>query len=169
LKFSVNGNYSSYGLRSSYGEHHYTHYFSKSKLDSSNKYYVGNLINVPGYGNTTGYQRGNGTAYWDGDSGYAWFISSEDTKTQYRYRDLIPVAVFTVTFLDWDGSILNTQIVEQGQSATPPANPYREGYKFTGWSASYSDVRSDLIVLALYEQILPLRVLYSTRKWTVFM
>ncbi len=59
---------------------------------------------------------------------------------------------FIVGFMDWDGTILKTEQVLQGQSATPPANPTREGYTFIGWDTDFTNVQSDLLVKALYEQ-----------------
>ncbi len=35
---------------------------------------------------------------------------------------------FTVTFKDWDDTVLDTQEVEPGGSATAPNDPEREGY-----------------------------------------
>jgi hypothetical protein len=58
---------------------------------------------------------------------------------------------YTVTFQDWDGTILKTEQVEQGQSATAPTNPTREGYTFIGWDTDFTNVQSDLLVKALYE------------------
>ncbi|MBQ1893213.1 MAG: InlB B-repeat-containing protein, partial [Clostridia bacterium] len=72
--------------------------------------------------------------------------------TTYYTTD--PVAVtpneYTVTFKDWDGTVLKTETVVEGGSATAPANPTREGYTFTGWSADFTNVTSDLIVTAQY-------------------
>ena len=59
---------------------------------------------------------------------------------------------FTVTFQDWNGTVLKSEQVEEGQSATAPANPIREGYTFTGWDKDFSNVQSDLIVTAQYTQ-----------------
>jgi hypothetical protein len=36
--YSVNGYYSAYGLRASYGEQHYTKYITRSELDSAPRY-----------------------------------------------------------------------------------------------------------------------------------
>ena len=52
---------------------------------------------------------------------------------------------YTVTFVDWDGTVLSVQEVEPGASAVAPAAPVREGYTFTGWDVDYTDVQSDLI------------------------
>ncbi|MGE5494497.1 MAG: MBG domain-containing protein [Burkholderiales bacterium] len=58
--------------------------------------------------------------------------------------------MLTVTFQDYDGTVLGTSTVPYGTAATPPANPTREGYTFTGWSASFNNVTSALTVTAQY-------------------
>lgn len=61
------------------------------------------------------------------------------------------VTIFTVTFFDYDETtILKTQDVLQGGDVNPPANPTREAYTFTGWSASSLNVQSDLTIVAQY-------------------
>ena len=57
---------------------------------------------------------------------------------------------YTVTFKDWDGSVLKTQTVASGGSASAPTNPTRSGYTFTGWDKDYNNVTSDLVVTAQY-------------------
>jgi uncharacterized repeat protein (TIGR02543 family) len=61
------------------------------------------------------------------------------------------VTTYTVNFVDYDGTVLKTQTVESGKSATAPADPTRDGYKFTGWDKDFSSVTSNLTVTALYE------------------
>jgi uncharacterized repeat protein (TIGR02543 family) len=56
-----------------------------------------------------------------------------------------------VTFVDWDGTVLRTETVEDGTSASAPADPVREGYTFTGWDPSdFSNITGDLTVTAQY-------------------
>ena len=59
---------------------------------------------------------------------------------------------YTVTFLDWDATVLNEQVVDFGSAAIAPAAPTREGYTFKGWDKDFSNVQSDLIVIAQYEK-----------------
>ncbi|MDZ7791397.1 MAG: cadherin-like domain-containing protein [Xanthomonadales bacterium] len=58
---------------------------------------------------------------------------------------------WTVTFMDHDSTILDTQTVNDGDAATAPPDPTREGYTFTGWDSDFSNVTSDLEVTAQYE------------------
>ena len=62
-------------------------------------------------------------------------------------------AEYTVTFYDWDGTLLKTEVVRWGQSATAPANPVRDGYVFVDWDINYKKVYADLVVYATYSMI----------------
>ncbi|NLN50889.1 MAG: BspA family leucine-rich repeat surface protein [Acholeplasmataceae bacterium] len=57
----------------------------------------------------------------------------------------------SVIFYDYDKTILKEEKVEKSQSATPPANPIREGYDFIGWDKEFDNITSKLEVNALYE------------------
>lgn len=61
-------------------------------------------------------------------------------------------AIYTVTFKDWDGTILKTETVGYGGSVIAPANPTRENYVFAGWSANFSNVTANLTVVAQYDR-----------------
>ena len=58
----------------------------------------------------------------------------------------------TVTFVDYDGSLIKTSEVKEGKSAVTPVDPVRNGYRFAGWNPSdLSNVTSDMEVTATYE------------------
>lgn len=59
---------------------------------------------------------------------------------------------YTVTFHDWDDEVLKTEKVYEGEDATAPKDPYREGYTFIGWDKALENITSDLLVIAQYEQ-----------------
>lgn len=76
------------------------------------------------------------------------------------YAKWIPkTQAFRVKFVDFDGSIIKVggkdyQTIENGESATAPANPVRDGYYFTGWSQSFAEITQDLDIIAGYKLIL---------------
>jgi uncharacterized repeat protein (TIGR02543 family) len=58
--------------------------------------------------------------------------------------------VFDVTFTDYDGRVLKTEKVLDGEKAVPPDAPSRTGYTFTGWSIDTTSVKQSLTVVAQY-------------------
>ena len=86
-------------------------------------------------------------AGWD----KAFNVVKSDLTVQATYTQN---PVYTVTFVDWDGSIIATVKVEEGKSAVKPDDPIREGYTFIGWDKEFDNVTSDLTVTALYEEII---------------
>ena len=61
-----------------------------------------------------------------------------------------PEGTHTVQFIDVDGTILKSQYVADGGSATPPANPTREKCQFVKWLNAYDNITRDTDVFALY-------------------
>lgn len=59
---------------------------------------------------------------------------------------------YRVTFLDYDNiTELKVQDVKAGEDATPPKDPTRVGYKFTGWNPSYENITRDMTIVAQYD------------------
>lgn len=76
-------------------------------------------------------------------SGSVTFIGSAE-----GYQDFI---TYTVDFRDYDGTLLKTEEVIYGGSATPPSDPTRTGYTFNVWDdTSYLYVEGDLTITATY-------------------
>lgn len=67
------------------------------------------------------------------------YIGGEKTKKTY-----------VVAFLNYNYELLKAEIVEEGQTATPPKAPVREGYVFHGWSEGAEKVKQDCAVIASY-------------------
>ena len=63
------------------------------------------------------------------------------------------INTYTVTFKDWDGTVLKTQEVQHGGDAEAPADPTRVGYSFTGWDKAFTNIAADLVVTAQYEML----------------
>ncbi|MCL2153372.1 MAG: InlB B-repeat-containing protein, partial [Oscillospiraceae bacterium] len=77
-------------------------------------------------------------------AGYKYMkLESQDTTPSSKTYDVI--------FFDWDGTMLDQQIVESGEAAVEPSAPVRSGYSFIGWDQEFDNVTSDLTVTALYE------------------
>ena len=83
----------------------------------------------------------------------------------YKVDYSIPLPTYRVDFVDWNGTVLKSQTVEQGQAATAPENPTRNGYEFIGWDQDFSNVQADMFVTALYEASMALKVKENS-SWT---
>ena len=61
----------------------------------------------------------------------------------------------TVTFVDWDGTVLDAQTVAFGADAIPPptVDLTRPGYVFAGWDTTFTAVTENLTVTAVYRQL----------------
>ena len=72
---------------------------------------------------------------------------------QRFYLDRYPAAVYyNVTFKGMNGETLSTQNVEKGENASYPSAPLVQGYEFTGWDKSVSNVQGNLVVTAMYKK-----------------
>ena len=70
-----------------------------------------------------------------------------------------PVTTHTVTFINWDGSTISTQTVEDGKAATAPPDPVKPEdeyytYKFVRWANSFDNITFDLVVAPVFEPVL---------------
>lgn len=57
----------------------------------------------------------------------------------------------TVTFANYDGTVLTTQKVKYGEAAKAPDSPSREGYTFTGWDKSFSKITANTTITSQYK------------------
>ena len=67
-----------------------------------------------------------------------------------EFTAVYSVKTYTVRFLDWNNDVLNTQTINHGSDAIPPNDPIRDGYRFTGWSGTYTNITANTDIIAQY-------------------
>ncbi|BAX79340.1 leucine-rich repeat protein [Labilibaculum antarcticum] len=73
-------------------------------------------------------------------------ITKIESSSSYYYHHL----VYTANFVDYDATVLKTQIVVPEGSATAPSNPTRTGYTFSGWDVAFDNITANTTVKAEY-------------------
>ena len=87
------------------------------------------------------------------------FTSVKSNLTINALYDKLSAAMFTVRFVDWDGSLIGIKRVEKGASIANLDIPEREGFVFTGWDNSLINIQGDISLIAQYKEVeLPLDV-----------
>ena len=86
---------------------------------------------------------------------------AEHRQAEYKampiWKNMIMVThraegIWKVTWKDWNNTVLKEEYVENGEAATPPDEPSRDGYIFIGWDKTYDNIISDLVIKALYQK-----------------
>lgn len=143
---------------------------TSGKLDAS---FAGKQITLYVYGYTgasdyTNQYIGQSVVAADGSYSFTYKLREEPTIQSGDYTIAIgvegttdrtvigtieaPVPTYEVKFYDWDGSVISTQTVKEGDDAVLPENPTREGYNFVGWDKSVANIREDMEFYADFEQ-----------------
>lgn len=90
---------------------------------------------------------------WDSD--YSNITSDITVRATYKAQ----VNSYNVTFMNFDGNIINTQNVEYGQAAVEPTEePKKQAdgkytYEFIGWDKSFSCITEDTILMAQFNAV----------------
>ncbi len=87
----------------------------------------------------------------EGFSFTGWDIEFDSITCSLNVTAQYSINIYYVTFKDFDGTVLKTDSVEYGDSATAPFDPIREGYIFIGWDVDFENVTANLIVTAMYQ------------------
>ncbi len=74
---------------------------------------------------------------------------AEDMNT-YALWEKAPEQTYTVTFYDWDLTVLAERTVSYGGNAEEPKSPTRSGYTFTGWTKGFTNVTENIQTMAVY-------------------
>lgn len=108
-------------------------------------------------------QGGNATAPANpARTGYTWLgwdKSYINVQSNLDVYGTWQINTYTVRFYDYQGgTLLSTQTVNHGASATAPTQPTRTGYQFTGWSPPYTNITTNTDIYGQW-------VLASTNYW----
>ena len=88
---------------------------------------------------------------WDTD--FSNVTSNLTVKALYAEKEVKYTGhKYKVVFKNWNGKNLSVQSVEHNTGATEPEIPTREGYVFVGWDKDFSNITSNLVVTALFEE-----------------
>lgn len=82
---------------------------------------------------------------------YESLTAYSNTLWWEEFSPIRPIGYYMVQFIDWDGTILSSNYVKEGQSATTPEIQAREGYTFIGWDKPYNGIIEDITITALYK------------------
>ena len=107
------------------------------------------------YGTDLNNQSSGSCRYFTNEADQDAYKSSGTFSTSCKNLTLTFAATesHTVTFVDWNGTILDTQTVPYGHDATPPADPSRANYVFAGWDTPFTQVIENLTITAVYHQL----------------
>jgi hypothetical protein len=98
---------------------------------------------------------------------YSYAFAGWDTAVSEVTGDVVYTAIYTqhirsytIKFVDYNGTVLKSQVLEYGSMPTAPT-PSRTGYDFTGWDKSIVSVTGEATYTAQYS------VKYFTITWKV--
>ncbi|WP_297417468.1 chitobiase/beta-hexosaminidase C-terminal domain-containing protein [Clostridium sp.] len=77
-------------------------------------------------------------------------VKSGMTDSSVMSESYTIISTYTVTFKDYNGTVLKTQSVNEGGSATAPTAPTRVGYAFAGWDKIFTNITENITVMATY-------------------
>jgi len=116
----------------------------------------GELSQVVEYGNDAVPPTVERTGYiFDGWDGLYTNITSDRVLTAGWIQ--LPPEVFAVTFDPAGGTLVSgelSQVVEYGNDAVPPIVE-RTGYIFDGWDGLYTNITSDMVIIAEWSAVIP--------------
>jgi len=97
-----------------------------------------------------GYTFGGWWTGADGTGSEATDSTTVNTASDHTLYAKWTINSYTVTFKDWDGTVLKTQTVKYEKAATAPDDPERTGYTFTGWNQDFDEITYNMTVRAQY-------------------
>ena len=80
-----------------------------------------------------------------------WDVMFDNVEEDLIVTAQWEIKTYTVTFVGWDGEIIDEQVIEYGSTAHEPDAPISVSHNFTGWDVAFDNVTVDLTVTALWE------------------
>lgn len=87
------------------------------------------------------------------DNPFETIRSDLNVTAIYLETGEVPDEPHTVTFLDYDDTLIAEVEVMHGEAVEPPADPVRDGYVFLHWDADLSCITEDLVVRPEYRRL----------------
>lgn len=79
-----------------------------------------------------------------------WIIDESIITNNIRVYSSYSLKIHTVVFLDYDGTIIETQYVTHGEDAVFIGVPTRVGHTFSDWSEDTQGIENDIFIRANY-------------------
>lgn len=88
----------------------------------------------------------------EGETFTGWSHTGINITKDIDIVALFSLSSYTVKWLDWNNTELKVEAVAHGTIVTPPDDPTREGYIFTGWGTTDYTITCDKTFIAQYEE-----------------
>ena len=82
-----------------------------------------------------------------------WDKEFSNIRTNLDIKPIFETKLFTVNFYDANNNIIKTEQVKENASCLAPSIPTKEGYKFVGWDKTFDNIKSNLDIYPIYEQL----------------
>lgn len=80
-----------------------------------------------------------------------WSSDGKNITSDITITAQYTINYYTVRYLDYNDTVLKNESVAYSSNATPPNNPTRTGYTFTGWSNNGANITADRDIKAQYK------------------
>lgn len=89
----------------------------------------------------------------------SWDKAFDNITSNTTITAVWTINTYTVTFKNWDNTVLKTEVVSYGGSATAPANPTKAksaqySYSFSSWDKALTNITENTEIIAQYDQAL---------------